>query len=148
MPAGKRVWATGGYAGHGVASTNTLTTIYAESKTAESYLNHAKVGDFSTGGFGIRMAVGDTRMGGATDFAGSRVVFCVSDIHASQLDHTHTYRVKLISDAGIVHEQTFDPAMPFYYAVDADETAAFYRIEITDETTGILTALGNPIWND
>ncbi|MBR4863434.1 MAG: hypothetical protein IKU07_02560 [Oscillospiraceae bacterium] len=148
LAAGKRVWATAGYDGHGVASVNTLTTIYADSKTAESYLNYAKVGDFSTGGIGIRMVVGDTRMGGATDFAGSRVVFCVSDFHSSQYDPTHTYRVTLLDDKGVVFEAEFDPTMPFYYAREADENAAFYRVEITDTTTGTLTAIGNPIWND
>jgi len=38
--------------------------------------------------------------------------------------------------------------MPFYYAQNADENAPFYRVEIIDETAGILTAIGNPIWND
>ena len=148
LAAGKRVWATAGYDGHAVTSTNTLTTIYAESKNAESYLNHAKVGDFSTGGIGIRMAVGDTRMGSSTDFAGQRIVFCVDDFHSSQYDPTHTYRLKLITDQGTVMEQTFDPTMPFYYGQEADESAAFYRVEVIDETTGVLTAIGNPIWND
>ena len=148
LSAGKRVWATAGYDGHGVASVNTLTTIYAESKTAESYLNYAKIGDFSTGGIGIRMVVGDTRMGSSTDFAGKRVVFCVSDFHRSQYDPTHTYRVKLLDDKGVVYETELDPAMPFYYAQEADESAAFYRVEIYDETQNLLTALGNPIWND
>jgi len=144
---GKRLWATAGYDGHGVASTNTLTTIYADSKTAESYLNYAKIGDFSTGGIGIRMAVGDTRMGGSTDFAGQRVVLSVSDFHSS-LDLTHTYRVKLIAGDETVFEAPLDPTMPFYYAQNADENAPFYRVEIIDETAGILTAIGNPIWND
>jgi len=147
LAAGKRVWATAGYDGHGVASTNTLTTIYSDSKTAESYLNYAKIGDFSTGGIGIRMAVGDTRMGGSTDFAGQRIVFSVADFHSS-LNLTHTYRVKLIAGSETVFEAPLDPTMPFYYAQNADENAPFYRVEIIDETAGILTAIGNPIWND
>ena len=144
---GKRLWATAGYDGHGVASTNTLTTIYSDSKTATGYLNYAKIGDFSTGGIGIRMAVGDTRMGSSTDFAGQRIVFSVADFHSS-LDLTHTYRVKLIAGDETVFEARIDPTMPFYYAQEADENAPFYRVEVVDETTGILTAIGNPIWND
>ena len=147
LAAGKRVWATAGYDGHAVASVNTLTTIYSDSKTAESYLNYAKIGDFSTGGIGIRMAVGDTRMGGSTDFARQRIVFSVADFHSS-LDLTHTYRVKLIAGDETVFEAPLDPTMPFYYAQNADENAPFYRVEIIDETAGILTAIGNPIWND
>ena len=148
LAAGKKVWATAGYDGHAVASTNTLTTIYAESRMASSYLDHAKTGDFSIGGIGIRMAVGQQVMGGQTDFAGQRLTFCVSDFHVSQLDLTHQYRVDLISDSGVVYSSALDPALPFYYAMDADEGADFYRVEVIDETTGILTAIGNPIWND
>lgn len=148
LAAGKRVWATAGYDGHAVASNTTLTTIYAEQRLAESYFSHAKTGDMSIGGIGIRMVIGDTLMGGSTDFAGKRLTFCVSDFHSSQLDPTHTYRAKLLSDTGVVYEQIIDPYTPFYYAMDADSAAAFYRVEVYDETTGVLTGIGNPIWNN
>ena len=34
------------------------------------------------------------------------------------------------------------------FAVDADENAKFYRVEIYNEYLGKMTALGNPIWNE
>ena len=144
---GKKIWATAGSDKHAEPNTSALTTIYAEEKQADAYLNHAKNGDMVCGSVGIRMCIGDTPMGGQTRFIGKRLVFSVGDFHESVYDPTHTYRVDLIDDSGVVRSQIFDASKPFYYSVDADDAALFYRVEVFDATTNTRIAIGNPIWN-
>jgi hypothetical protein len=39
------------------------------------------------------------------------------------------------------------PGDTFYYAMDADKDASFYRVVVWDETLNARIAVGNPIWN-
>ena len=145
---GKKVWCTAGSDKHNMPNTDALSTVYSTAKDAKEHFEHFKVGDFVCGPVGIRMTIGDTHMGSETDFTGKRVIFSVGDFHKSAIDPTHKYRVELHTDKKVVFRQELtDPAQIAYFAVDADETAAFYRVEIIDATTGLLHALGNPIWN-
>lgn len=145
---GKKIWATAGSDQHDMPNTNALTTVYSEAKRSDAHLSHIRVGDAVCGPVGIRMTIGDATMGGETAFAGQRVVFSVGDFHKSAYDETHTYRVELHSDTGILFSQVLtDPNQTAYFALDADVNAAFYRVEIHDETSGLMHALGNPIWN-
>lgn len=144
---GKRVYATAGSDKHALPNTDALTTVYSHEKHADAYLGYFKAGDFTCGPVGIRMTVGEATMGGETAFAGQRVIFSVGDFHSS-CNPMQKYRVELHSDQGIVFSQLLDdPRQVTCFAVDADENAAFYRVEIHNETTGFLHALGNPIWN-
>lgn len=148
LAAGKKVWATAGSDKHALPNTDALTTVYSHQKHADAYLGYFKTGDFVCGPVGIRMTVGDATMGGETAFAGNRVVFSVGDFHTSAYNPTHKYRVELHTDSKVVFKQELtDPTQTAYFAVDADETAAFYRVEIHDATSGLMHALGNPIWN-
>lgn len=145
---GKKVWATAGGDKHAMPNTHALSTVYSTAKDAKEYFEYFKVGDFVCGPVGIRMAIGDATMGGETAFAGNRVVFSVGDFHKSAYNPAHKYRVELHSDKRIVFSQELtDPTQTTYFAVDADENAAFYRVEIRDMTTNLMHALGNPIWN-
>lgn len=147
LAAGKKVWATAGSDKHALPNTDALTTVYSHQKHADAYLSYFKTGDFVCGPVGIRMAIGDATMGGETAFAGQRVVFSVGDFHSS-CNPMQKYRVELHSDKGIVFSQQLtDPKQTAYFAVDAKEDAAFYRVEIHNETAGLMHALGNPIWN-
>lgn len=148
LAVGARVWATAGSDKHNMPNTDALTTVYSEQQNAQTLLSHFRVGDFVAGPVGIRMAVGDATMGGKTAFAGNRVVFSVGDFHSSAYDPSHTYRVDLLDDKGVVFSQTLtDPTQTAYFAFDA-QNVAFYRVEVHDVTTGLLHAIGNPIWNE
>ena len=72
---GKKIWATAGGDKHNMPNTDALSTVYSTAKDAKEHFEHFKVGDFVCGPVGIRMAIGDTAMGGETDFTGKRVVF-------------------------------------------------------------------------
>jgi hypothetical protein len=58
--------------------------------------------------------------------------------------------LKIITDQGTVHQQMIDLSKTTYLAFDADENAAFYRVEIHNLmiTEQPIIAIGNPIWND
>lgn len=145
---GKRIWATAGNDEHRAPSTKAMTTIYATEKHSRDYVNRLRMGDFVCGGVGVRMCIGDTPMGGLTDFTGKRLVLSVGDFHQSQLQPEHTYRVDLLDDTGVVLTQPIDPAQTTYIAIDADNTRKFYRAEVFDTTRNLRIAIGNPIWNN
>lgn len=144
---GKRVWATAGSDKHNTANTDALTTVYTAEANGAAYLERFRQGDFVCGPVGIRMAIGDATMGGQATFDGNRVVFSVGDFHPTAYFKTDVYRVDLLDDQGVVFSQEFDPTQTTYFAVDAEATAKFYRVEVHNVTTGRIHAIGNPIWN-
>lgn len=144
---GKRVWACCSNDEHRNASHKAIVTVYAEERLNVSYMEHLRIGDFVCGGVGIRMCIGDIPMGGHGDFAGKRLVFSVGDFHKSYSDPTHTYRMDLLDDTGVIFSSKVDPAQKVYFARDVDNSRKFYRVEIFDETRNVRIAIGNPIWN-
>lgn len=147
LAAGKRVWACAGGDEHRCASDRAITTIYAEEKKNAAYLKQLRRGDFVCGSVGIRMCVGDTVMGGKGTFGSEKLVFSVGDFHAGVKDPVHCYRVDVLDDRGVVFSQAVSCEEISYFAVDTAKDAAFYRVEVVDESRGVRIAIGNPIWN-
>ena len=87
-------------------------------------------------------------MGGSCHFAGERLVISVKEFHRCVRDPSHTYRLDLIDDRGVVASEAIRCDEPSYFALDADPNAKFYRVEIFDTTRDLRIAIGNPIWND
>ncbi|MDW7655822.1 MAG: hypothetical protein SCM11_01470 [Bacillota bacterium] len=143
---GKRVWACAGGDLHKEATDTALTTLYAEEHANKSYLQHLRTGDFTCGPVGIRMAVGGTKTGGHCCFAGQRLVLCVGDFHDSVLDTTHTYRVDLLNNNGIVFSKIVPCDQTSFFAINI-QGCDFYRAEVWDITRKLRIAIGNPIWN-
>ena len=150
LASGKRLWATAGSDSHGDATGVAVTSVYAEEKKDDAYLSHLSKGDFTCGFVGIRMAIGDAKMGSSTDFAGKRAVVSVGDFFPTVLKEGRTYTVRILTDQGVVYTASTDGKEPVTFAFDADESAAFYRVEVLDEKrpTQPIIAIGNPIWND
>ena len=146
LAAGKKVFATSGNDQHNMPTTNALTTFYTTEAHAKQYVGNMRVGNFTAGPVGIRMAVGQTPMGGTVSFSGQRLVFSVGDFHDCVYDPEHTYRVDLISDEGVVFSQNISCDQMSYFAIDA-QNVKFYRIEVWDTTDNSRLAIGNPIWN-
>ena len=147
LAADKKVYATAGNDAHDMPSVKALSTFYSTEQDASAYVELLRSGNFCSGPVGIRMCVGDTAMGGTTDFTGKRLVFSVGDFHESVYVPTHTYRVDLISDEGIVFSQEISCEETSYFAIDAEEQK-FYRVEVHDTTENSLISIGNPIWNN
>lgn len=144
---GKRVYATAGNDEHRLPTTKALTTIFSPEKHSCAYVQQLRKGDFVCGGVGVKMCIGDTAMGGVTDFTGKRLTLSVCDFHESLLYADHSYRLDLLDDTGVVTSVPVDPAQTTYIAMDPDPDRKFYRAEVLDTTRNLQIALGNPIWN-
>lgn len=147
LAAGKRVWACAGGDEHRCCSDRAITTIYATEKKNAAYLQQLRKGDFVCGSVGIRMCIGETTMGGQCPFGGQKLIFSVGDFHAGIFDPVHKYRVDLITDRGTVFSAPVSCEETAVFALDAAEDAAFYRVEVVDESRNVRIAIGNPIWN-
>ena len=143
---GKVVYATAGNDEHRLPSDKALSTIYAAEKHSKDFVNRLRDGDFTAGPVGIRMCIGDTKMGGFTPFAGKRLVVGIEHFHKCVYDPEHTFRMELHSDKGLEESCHISCDKPFFFAIDAQDRA-YYRVEIFDETLNSRIALGNPIWN-
>lgn len=147
LAAGKRVWGCAGSDFHRCASDSSLTTVYATEKKNAAYLEPLCVGDFTAGGVGIKMCIGDTRMGGSTSFGGKRLTVAVGDFHRSIANPEHRYRLEIISDQGVEESAEFDCREGIAISLEAADRA-FYRTTVTDVSRNLILAYGNPIWND
>lgn len=155
---GKKVYATAGSDFHKLPNASALTTLYGDKRDAQAYVDLFRAGDFAPGWVGLRMAIGDTNMGGTTSFAGKRLVFSVGDMYDVEINDgysdsycyqsDHVYSVQLYDDGGLLMESIVDPSTMNYFAIDADPTAKFYRIVVWDLTENTRVSVGNPIWNE
>lgn len=144
---GKKLWACAGGDGHACCSNTALTTIYAESRTNEAYLTHYTKGDFTCGSVGIKMCIGETKMGGECEFNGKKLIVCVNDFHPSIVISDHKYKMVLINDKGVVCKRRLSLEKPNYFTFKIDNNSKFYRVEVFDESYKLRIAIGNPIWN-
>lgn len=147
LKAGKRVWVTAGTDFHRAPYTDDLTTLYAEEKSNKAYLSHIREGDMVCGFAGIRMVIGDTKMGGKCDFTGKKLIFSVGDFHHCILRPGHDYRVDVMCEDGEICRFPVKIDEMNYFTIDIDPSKKFYRLEVTDDTQKLRIALGNPIWN-
>ena len=157
LNAGKKVYATAGSDFHKLPNASALTTLYCDKRDAQAYVDFFRSGDFAPGWVGLRMAIGDTTMGGTTSFSGQRLVFSVGDMYDVVINDgysdsycyqaDHTYSVQLYDDGGLLMESFVNPSEMNYFAIDVDSNAKFYRIVVWDLTENTRVAVGNPIWN-
>ena len=147
---GKRLWATAGSDSHSDATTAALTCIYSKERKDLAYMDQLAVGDFTPGFAGVRMCIGDAKMGSSTDFKGKRLVVSVGAVHSSMYKEGRTYTVNILSSDGVVYTGSYNGVDTVSFAIDCDEDVNFYRVEVLDEkrVTQPIIAIGNPIWND
>ena len=145
---GKRVFATSGSDSHRLSRTVSLTTVYAPEHNSNSILKVMRTGNFTAGPVGIRMNMGDTMVGGVCSFENQRLVISVNDFHSKEYQMSHTYRIDVYTDAGLVASQELtDTSAASYFAMDVDPASRYYRAEVVDVTGDYIFAVGNPIWN-
>lgn len=144
----KRIFATAGCDHHACCQDTALTTIYAEDRKNKFYISHLREGDFVAGPVGIRMCVGDTKMGGSCSFDGEKLILGIGDFHRSVKNPEHKYRVDLLDDKGVVTSKKISCEEDCYITIATDAKAKFYRAEVFDITRKLRIAIGNPIWND
>jgi len=154
LEADKWVYATAGSDKHALPNPSALTTLYSAEKKASAYMSLMRSGDFAPGWVGIRMLIGDVTMGGKTDFTGKKLVFSIGDMYTGDSGEadpvyvaSHTYRVELYDDKGILSRCVIDPTETTYFSIDADESVKFYRVVVWDDTAKTRVGVSNPIWN-
>ncbi len=144
---GKRLWATCGSDSHTLPGVATLTTLYTAQRNSQGYFDQMFVGNMTAGPAGIRIAVGDAVTGSVGSFEGNRVVVAAGDFHPLAMDPTHTYRLDVYDDTGLVTSQQISTTQMNYLAFDADASRKFYRANVYDVTGDKIFAVGNPVWN-
>lgn len=144
---GKKLYATAGCDNHACCYDTALTTIYSEEKTNKAFINYLRHGDFVCGSVGIKMCIGDNKMGSCCDFSGQRLIIGVGDFHRSVFVPERKYRIDIITDSGIVESVNIKCTKPTYLSLDADPSARFYRVEIVDVKNDLRICIGNPIFN-
>jgi len=151
---GKKVFACAGGDLHNHPGAGALTTLYTDRKYCPGYIKTLRAGDFTCGSVGIRMMIGDTKMGGECDFTGKRLIGAIGDFHDSVVFEGHSYVAAIIRNQEVVLEMPVKADEMNCFSLDIDENADFYRIEIFDRSRGQVKhpegyriAIGNPIWN-
>lgn len=144
---GKKIYATAGSDTHTNPYIEALSTIYVTEKNAQNYVDCLRAGDFTPCPIGVRMAIGDTLMGGTTSFEGKKVIFSIGDFHSYATDKRTNFRAVLVSDKGAVSTHNFTADETVYFSMDAEADAKYYYVEIYDADENLLIGLGNPIWN-
>ena len=158
---GKQLWATHGSDCHSCLPwPRSISTLYASEKNAEGFFRELKAGNLTAGAVGIRMAVGDAVTGSVTSFEGKRVVLAVGDFHPlivdppydpddpdDQQEPTHTFRVDVYDDTGLIFSRDLSTEEMNYFAFDADPSRKYYRATVYDLYLDKIIAVGNPVFN-
>ena len=161
LNAGRRIYATSSSDCHsGLPWPRSVSTLYAGEKNAEGFFRELKAGNLTAGAVGIRMAVGDAATGSVTSFAGKRVVLAVGDFHPLIVDPpydpddpddrqepTHTFRVDVYDDTGLIFSRDLSTEEMNYFAFDADPSRKYYRATVYDLYLDKIIAVGNPVFN-
>jgi hypothetical protein len=145
LAAGKRAYATSGCDNHRLPNISCFSNMYAsEHPSADEYMGYIHNGNMTPGWVGIRMCVGDTAMGGKTNFAGKRLVFSVGDMYSHpetktnelyaefdpSYDPDREYVLQLYDEKELLLEQPVDPGKMNYFALDADPDVKLYRVVV------------------
>ncbi len=141
---GHKVYACAGIDSHDIASGNFVTTVYLETLDRGLIVDTLRSGDFTAGNAGIRMCIGDTKMGGVHPFAeGEELEVSIGDIW--HYDAEKRYRVVVLADEAVLASVEFSGEEPVELTLPVTKKGC-YRVEVyvTDETLPL--ALGNPIW--
>ena len=144
---GKKIYATAGCDMHQCCHDTALTTIYSEEKKNKFYIKHLRAGDFVCGPVGIRMCIGNTKMGGTCEFGKEKLTVSVGDFHKSVFIPEHKYRIDILTDDGVVASSEMPCSETSYFTIETEFDAKFYRVEVFDVDRDLRISIGNPIWN-
>ena len=147
LKAGKRIFACAGGDQHERPHDLCLTTLYAGEKTSASFIEKLRKGDFTCGPVSIRMLMGDTVAGGVCAFENQTLTVCTGDFHQSVKDPTHKYRLVVLDDQGVIHQQEISCEEDTFVTLPVRKDAKFVRAEVFDLVRYMRIAVGNPIWN-
>lgn len=143
---GKKVYACAGSDTHSTVTNRIVSTIYSPEKKNTEYIRKMYNGDLTAGSFGIKMSIGETRMGGTHTYTeGDMLKIRVDNLYSHHAKPNTKYVINVLTDQGLTYSSEFDGTKP-QELVLLIKDRAFYRVTVFNETGGFMMAIGNPIW--
>ena len=148
LDAGLHVYAAGGSDTHSAPSNKVVSTFYCPERTATACFDCMKTGDYTVGGFGMKMCIDGKPMGTRMTYRdGMKLTLRVDDYFAPGMKDKTAYELRILTDEGLAYASVFNGKEPQALSLEVQKRR-FYRAEVFDLTHGHLVAVGNPIWLD
>ncbi len=141
---GHKVYACAGVDSHDIASGELVTTVYLPKLDRRVIVDVLQTGDFTAGNAGVKMCIGDTKMGGVHSFAAGDILEIeVGDIW--HYDESKTYQAAVWLNEDVIYTTAIDGQKPLSITLPIEQKG-YYRVEVLVEGESLPLALGNPIW--
>lgn len=145
---GKRVTTHGSSDTHAEAKACAQTTVFAHKRHSTDIFNLVRAGDCTAGAWGIQMTIDGCAMGSSLPYRqGQTLLVRAGEHHSAGWQPDTVYCLKVYTDRGLAYAVEFDGKAGIELALPV-KNRNYYRVEITNESDGLLVALGNPIWLD
>ena len=145
---GKRVTTHGSSDTHAEAKACGQTTVYATRKHSKEIFDLVRAGDCTAGAWGIQMTIDGCAMGSSLPYRQGQILLIrAGEHHDAGWQPDTVYCLKVYTDQGLAYAIEFDGNAGIALALPVQKRS-YYRVEITNESDGLIVALGNPIWLD
>lgn len=142
---GKKVYASAGSDSHTIAFNTAVSTVYSSKKEGSSFECKVYEGDFTAGPAGVKMCIGDAKMGSEVSFKQDlRLQIRVGDFFPPAVSES-ALSLNVYTDKGLAYTSPIYAGREFGIEMKV-EKRAFYRVEIFNNSDNHIMALGNPIW--
>ncbi len=148
LDAGKHMLTAGGSDTHGKTSNAVVSTMYCTERTGAACFDCMKSGDYTVGGFGIKMCIDGKPMGSELAYRdGMKLTLRIDDYFAPNMQDNTAYELRIYTDKGLAYASMFSGKEKQAISLEVQKRR-FYRAEVFDLTHGYRVAVGNPIWLD
>ena len=148
LDAGLHVYTAGGADCHARPSNAVVSTFYLKERTGTAAFDGMKSGDYTVGGFGMKMCIDGKPMGSRMAYRdGMKLTLRIDDYFAPNMKDNTVYELRVITDKGLAYSSIFSGKEPQALSLEVQDRR-FYRAEVFDQTHGYLVAVSNPIWLD
>ncbi len=148
LDAGLHVYTAGGADCHAHPSNAVVSTFYLKERTGRAAFDGMKSGDYTVGGFGMKMCIDGKPMGSRIAYRdGMKLTLRIDDYFAPNMQENTAYELRVITDKGLAYASVFSGKEPQALSLEV-QNRRFYRAEVFDLTHGYHVAVGNPIWLD
>ena len=145
---GKHMYAAGGSDTHGKTSNAVVSTMYCTERTGKACFDCMKSGDYTVGGFGMKMCIDGQPMGSELAYRdGMKLTLRIDDYFAPNMQDSTAYELRIYTDEGLAYASMFNGKESQALSLEVQKRR-YYRAEVFDLTHGYRVAVGNPIWLD
>ena len=145
---GKHMYASGGSDTHWNPSNAVVSTMYCSERTGKACFDCMKSGDYTVGGFGMKMCIDGQPMGSELAYRdGMKLTLRIDDYFAPNMMENTAYELRIYTDEGLAYASMFSGKEPQALSLEVQKRR-YYRAEVFDLTHRCRVAVGNPIWLD